>query len=180
MHLNDLSGLLTFEVDQLKKMETKLIDALTEMKEGATNPELRKAFSEHLSETREQLSRLESINSIPMESLAGEEMPEDESAVDALIDDATAILEHEGVTTIKDTALIAAAQKAEHYEMACYGCAKAHAKALGLNDVADILDKNMKEEENADKKLSGIAEGSWFKEGLNEKAENVDSEMLDE
>ncbi|MFZ5376820.1 MAG: DUF892 family protein [Patescibacteria group bacterium] len=170
MHLRDLSSLLSYEVDQLKLMEQKIARGLEEMIEYASHQELITALQEHLEETKQQLVRLEKMPTIVMNE-ADKEDSEDFLAVDALIEDGSNIAMKQGNPTVKDAALIAAAQRIEHYEMGAYGAAKAHAKALKFDDMANVLDENLKEEENSDKKLSNLAEGNWFMQGINEKAE---------
>jgi ferritin-like metal-binding protein YciE len=173
MLLSDLQSYLAFEIEQLKLMEEQIIEVLPEMRDAADHEELKKAIADHLEESKEQLMRLEEIDLTPFSVPADEDEIMNDTAIEAVIDDGRAILTHDGAPVVKDAALIAALQKIEHYEMAAYGCAKAHAHALDEDDMVDILDKNRKEEEASDKKLSTLAEGNWFKEGINELAESL-------
>jgi ferritin-like metal-binding protein YciE len=115
---------------------------------------LKSAFNQHLGETRRQKDRLEQAF-----RLCGCE-PSSESceAMEGLIAEGNEIISADGDPEVKDAALIAAAQRVEHYEIAGYGCARTFAMRLGRNDVADLLQQTLDEEGNADKILTQIAE----------------------
>lgn len=120
----------------------------------------------HLEETRNHVSRLERVfNSLGTTS-AGKEC----EAMKGLIKEGEEVINMKGDSTVKDAALIAAAQRVEHYEIAGYGTARTFADKLGFSDAADILQDTLDEEGSADKKLTSLAEGSMFTTGINEKA----------
>jgi len=154
MKLESLNDLLVDELKDLYSAENQLLKALPKMAKAAASPELKAAFEEHLEETKGQVDRLVSI----FESLGASPKGKKCVAMEGLIEEGKEILEEEGNEAVKDAALICAAQKVEHYEMAGYGCARTFANLLGLDDVANLLQETLDEEGNADKKLTEIAE----------------------
>ena len=162
------SPLEMFFLAQLKEMyycEQHLIDAIPKMKAAATTEELEDAFEEHLSQTEKQLKRLEKISeflSFPTQKTCrGLEgiLSEGEKTIKEISDNQT-----------KDAAIIASAQRVEHYEIAGYGTAAQFARDLGLTGVADLLEETLNEEKETDAELSTLAKGGFFKAGLNEQA----------
>jgi ferritin-like metal-binding protein YciE len=87
-----------------------------------------------------------------------------------LLKEGDEVIKAMGDSTVKDAALIAAAQRVEHYEMAVYGTVRTFAREMGYDDAADLLQKTLDEEGDADKKLTKIAEGGFLSDGINEKA----------
>ena len=156
MTLDNLENVLVLQLRDLRSAEVQLIDALPKMAEAAANPDLRSAFETHLQETRQQKTRLDQAF-----RLLGKK-PETETceAMQGLIAEGEEIIGLEGDPDVKDAALIAAAQRVEHYEMAGYGCARTFARRLGLTEVARLLQETLDEEGNADKILTHIAESS--------------------
>jgi ferritin-like metal-binding protein YciE len=155
MKLESLQELLIDELKDLYSAENQLVKALPKMAKAAASPELKAAFEEHLEETKEQVQRLVTIfGQLNGSSPKGKKC----KAMEGLIEEGGEIIEAEGEDSVKDAALICAAQKVEHYEMAGYGCARTFAQLLGLNDVADLLQQTLDEEGNVDKKLTEIAE----------------------
>lgn len=154
LRLDNLEDLLALELKDLYSAEQQLIKALPQMSAAAHSIELKSAFDQHLSETRRQKDRLE--QAFQMLGLA----PEAESceAMQGLIEEGNEIISAEGDPEVKDAALISAAQRVEHYEIAGYGCARTFAARLGRTDVADLLQRTLDEEGNADKILTNIAE----------------------
>jgi ferritin-like metal-binding protein YciE len=152
--LDDLETLLFMQLRDLLSAEEQLIDALPKMAEAASSPALKKAFQTHLEETRVQQTRLEEI----FELLGQDPTSEECEAMAGLIAEGDEIIGMEGDPDVKDAALIAAAQRVEHYEMAGYGCAAAFASKLGKRKIAALLRTTLKEEANADKKLTDVAE----------------------
>jgi ferritin-like metal-binding protein YciE len=124
------------------------------MADAASSAELKRAFRDHLVETRRQKERLESAF-----RMLGQE-PESEAceAMQGLIAEGEEVAGLDGDPDAKDAALIAAAQRVEHYEIAGYGCARTFARQLGHEDVVALLQQTLDEEGDADKILSGIAE----------------------
>jgi ferritin-like metal-binding protein YciE len=154
MTLKNLNNVLVMQLRDLYSAEQQLVDALPKMQEAAASPELKNAFQTHLQETRGQKTRLEQVFRL----LGQEAQAETCEAMQGLISEGQEIIDLDGDPDVKDAALIAAAQRVEHYEMAGYGCVRTFARRLGLNDVAEQLQRSLDEEGNADKILTEIAE----------------------
>ena len=147
-----------FFLDQLKDIyyaEQQLLKALSEMKSASTTEELEDAFDTHHKQTERQIKRLEKVFQLIHEKPEGKKC----EAMDGLIKEAKTIINEtrEGSMT-RDAALIIAAQKVEHYEIATYGGLVQLALTLGKNRVASLLDKTLQEEEETDHILTEIAE----------------------
>lgn len=166
MRFNNLEELLIKELQDLYSAETQLIEALPKVQAAASNADLKDAIKKHLGETREQAKRLERA----LTSLQADKKGVTCEAMQGIIAECDEVLKSQAPSLLKDTAIIGAAQRVEHYEIAAYGTAKAHAKILDLDDIADLLDETLQEEGNADKKLTKIAEGTVFTSGLNKLA----------
>lgn len=149
-HLEDL---FTSQIEDLYDAEKRLVSALPKMAETAHSPELQQAFRHHLDETKHQVSRLEEAFKIIGKS------PERETceAMKGLIKEGEEMIQAKGADTVRDAALIAAAQRVEHYEMAGYGTARSLANQLGFDRAAQLLEQTLEEEKQADKKLTQIA-----------------------
>jgi ferritin-like metal-binding protein YciE len=154
MTLDNLENVLVLQLRDLASAEDQLIDALPKMAEAASNPELRRAFETHLDETRRQRARIDEIFYL----LGHEAGAEKCEAMEGLIAEGEEILALDGDPEVKDAALIAAAQRIEHYEIAGYGCARTFARRLGHRSVAGLLQESLDEEGNADKLLTDVAE----------------------
>lgn len=152
--LNSMKDLLIEEIKDLYSAENQLLKALPRMAKAATDETLKAAFEQHLEETREHVKRLEKVASELDESPKGKKC----AAMEGLIEEAKEILEQEGDESVIDSALIGAAQKVEHYEMAGYGTARTLAERLGEEKIARILQSTLDEEGETDKKLTAIAE----------------------
>lgn len=164
-----LSALYNVYVEQLKDMysaEKQLLEALPKMAGAASTPELRQAFEHHLQVTESQFQRVRAI----LDGL--DENPGNKvcKAMEGLIEEGNEVVKKEGAPKAKDAALILAAQKVEHYEIASYGGLRAYARTLGYDEAAQIIDEMLDEEYDADQQLDDIAEGGVLEEGLNEKA----------
>lgn len=146
-------------IDQLRDLydaEQRITKALPKMIEAAHSPGLKSAFEHHLKETAVQVNRLEEI----FKSLGKEAKAETCEAMQGLLTEGDEVIAATGDPVVRDAALIAAAQRVEHYEMAGYGCARTFAERLGHKDAAALLQKTLDEEGAADKKLTAIAEQS--------------------
>ena len=144
-------------VDELRDTydaEKQLTKALPKMAKAAKSPELKAAFTEHLEETKGQVDRLVTI----FEQLEGSPKGKKCKAMEGLVEEGSEFIDADGEDSVKDAALICAAQKVEHYEIASYGCARTFATLLGLDEVAELLQETLDEEGNADKKLTELAE----------------------
>jgi ferritin-like metal-binding protein YciE len=151
-------------VDELRDTydaEKQLTKALPKMAKAANSPELREAIESHLEETRQQVTRLEQV----FESLEEKARGKHCDGIAGIIQEAQAMMQEDFDESTADACLIAAAQRAEHYEMAAYGTLVAWARAMGHDDAADLLQETLDEEKAADEKLNSLAEG-----GINEEA----------
>lgn len=153
---NSLEELLEHELRDLYDAECRFSDALPNLADKASNPELKRAMEGHLHETETHAERLEAI----FEHLGIDADREKCEAMVGLIMEGGQVLDAEGDPNVLDAALIAAAQRVEHYEIAAYGTARAFARRLGKEFVADLLDRTLEEEKAADLRLTAIAEGA--------------------
>jgi len=154
-------------IDELRDTydaEKQLTKALPKLAKAATNPKLRQAFESHLEETRGQIARLEQVFESLDEKVRGKHC----DGIAGIIEEGKSIMEEDFDDSTMDACLIAAGQRAEHYEMAAYGTLIAWARAMGHNEAADLLQENLDEEKAADEKLSSLAEG-----GINQMAAEV-------
>jgi ferritin-like metal-binding protein YciE len=162
----DMNPLLELLVDELKDLysaENQIIKALPRMAKKAASPELRRAFETHLEETRNQAGRLEQIAEEMDFSLRGKKC----KGMEGLLEEGKEVMQEFDEETL-DAGMIGAAQKVEHYEIAGYGTARAHANMLGLKRVAKLLQQTLDEEARTDKKLSQLAESAVNIEALQE------------
>jgi ferritin-like metal-binding protein YciE len=151
--LNNLNDLFVNQLQDLYDAENRLIDALPKMADAANSPELKTAFRDHLAQTEEHARRLERIF-----GQMGQE-PERETceAMKGLVREGAEMIDAKGSPAVKDAALIAAAQRVEHYEMAGYGSVRTFAQHLGHPEFAQILQQTLDEEGAADKRLTMLA-----------------------
>lgn len=152
--LDDLENLVVMQLQDLYSAELQLIDALPKMADAASSASLQEAFHNHLEQTRGQKNRLEEAFRL----LNREPQSEECEAMQGLIQEGETVIGLDGDSGVKDTALIAAAQRVEHYEMAGYGSARAFAQHLGRDDVAALLQQTLDEEAHADELLTEIAQ----------------------
>jgi ferritin-like metal-binding protein YciE len=154
MNLTTLDKLFIHELKDLYSAENQLLKALPKMAKAASNQDLRRGFEEHLEETREHVSRIEQI----FEDLDASPSGEKCHAMEGLIAEGDEIIEMNGDDAVKDAALIGAAQRVEHYEIAGYGTARAFAKHLGNDRAVKLLQQTLDEEGETNKKLTTLAE----------------------
>lgn len=166
MQLNTLKDLYIEQLRDLYSAETQLVEALPKMAQAATSADLKKAFQGHLDETKHQKQRLEKIFS----ELGATPQGETCEAMKGLIKEGEEIIKTPAQAAVKDAALIAAAQRVEHYEMAGYGTVRTFANELGYDSAKSLLQQTLDEEGDANKKLNSIAEGGLLSSGVNEKA----------
>jgi ferritin-like metal-binding protein YciE len=166
MQLQTLNDLLVEQLEDLYSAETQLVQALPEMAAAASHQELRQAFEHHLDETRDHVARLEEI----FGQIAVRRSGEICKGMRGLLEEGREFLHIQGDPAVRDAALIAAAQRVEHYEISAYGTARTLADHLELKDTKDLLDQTLDEEANADKLLTKIATGGLFKTGINQEA----------
>ena len=164
MSLDSLQNLFVTELKDIYNGEKQLVTALPRISKAARSPQLAEAITKHLKETEGHVVRLEQIFQSLGLAVRGKKC----KGMEGLLEEGKEIMEEEGQESVRDAALISAAQKVEHYEMAAYGCLRSYAQILGHNDAAKLLEQTLKEEEAADEKLNELAEG-----GINEAAAAV-------
>jgi ferritin-like metal-binding protein YciE len=167
MKFNSLHEVLTDWIRDLYNAENQLVKALPKMAKAASSSQLRAAFTEHLEQTRLHVARLEQV----CEDLGIKPKGKTCHAMKGLIEEGQEVMSSTGDPSAKDAALIGAAQKVEHYEMAAYGSARTFAQSLGELKAAELLQLTLDEEGDADKKLTAIAEA-----GLNREAAQEDDQ----
>jgi ferritin-like metal-binding protein YciE len=152
--LTTLNDLLIKELRDLYSAEKQIIKALPKMAKAANSEALQEALTEHLEVTKEQAARLEQI----FETLSVNSRGPKCASMEGLIKEGDELLEEDAVPAVLDAALIGAAQRVEHYEMAGYGVARTFARLLGQDQIAELLQKTLDEEGDADAKLTELAE----------------------
>ena len=151
---NPLEELLIDELKDLYNAENQIIKALPKMAKAASSPELRRAFERHLEETRGHVERLDQIGEELESKMTGKKC----HGMEGLIEEGKEIMTEDLEENALDAGLIGAAQKVEHYEIAAYGTARAHAERLGYTKIARLLQQTLNEEGATDKKLTQLAE----------------------
>jgi len=153
MSLTSLQDLYLDQIRDLYSAEQQIIEALPKMVDAATNPKLSAGFTKHLEQTRQQASRLERIGKRLEQKVTGKKC----KGMEGLLKEGEEAVDEDGDPQMIDAALIAAAQRVEHYEIAAYGCARAYAEALGLDDDATVLQQTLDEEAETDEQLTKIS-----------------------
>ena len=154
LEFNSLKDLLINQMEDLYDAEKRLTDALPKMADAASSPQLRNAFTTHLQQTKDHVGRLD----LAFRDLGHTPSHETCQAMKGLVSEGEEVISAKGDSAVKDAALIAAAQRVEHYEMAGYGSARTFAQRLGLTNVANLLQTTLDEEGETDKLLTQIAE----------------------
>ncbi len=154
MNIDTLEKLFVHQLKDLYSAENQLLDAIPKMQAAASDDDLKQAFADHLEETKTHVSRLEKI----FEGLDFEPGGHKCVAMEGLIREGDEFIKADLPKEVRDAALVAAAQRVEHYEIAGYGTARAHAEKLGEHDKADLLQETLDEEGQANKKLTQLAE----------------------
>jgi ferritin-like metal-binding protein YciE len=152
--IRTMNDLFVHTLRDIYYAENQILKALPEMIEKATDAQLKQAFQSHLTETKNQVKRVEQVFQMHGVEAKGLDCP----AIDGIIEEADDVAGEIADKEVLNAALAAAAQAVEHYEIARYGTLIAWAKQLGRNDCASVLQKNLDEEKAADKKLTEIAE----------------------
>ncbi|CAN5462469.1 ferritin-like domain-containing protein [soil metagenome] len=156
MQHEDLRDLYIDQLKDLYNAENQLIKALPKMAKAASNESLKSAFQDHLEQTRVHAERIEQIMKDMGENPKGKKC----KAMEGLVEEGKEALEEFEDPDVLDAALIAAAQRVEHYEMAGYGCVRTYASLLGEDSAAKLLQQTLDEEGDADKKLTDLAEST--------------------
>jgi len=166
-------------IDELRDVydaEKQLIKALPKMAKAANSIELKDAFESHLEETKGQVARLEQVFASLDEKVQGKHC----DGIEGILQEGDAIMAEDFETMAMDASLIAAGQRAEHYEMAAYGTLVAWARSLGHAEAAELLGETLNEEKLADEKLTALAEGSINDEAAALAGEGGDGEDAEE
>jgi ferritin-like metal-binding protein YciE len=156
MELDTLKDLYVHELKDLFSAEQQLVKALPKMAKAASNKELAGGFQEHLEQTREHAQRLEQILSSHKQTTRGPKC----KGMEGIVAEGAEMIEEEADAEVKDAGLIAAAQRVEHYEMACYGTARAYADLLADKEGANLLLTTLEDERQTDQKLSKLAKSA--------------------
>lgn len=154
MEIDSLRELYVEQLRDLYDAENQLIKALPKMAKEASSDELREAIEEHLEQTRDQAERLEQIFEQLGEKAKGKKC----KGMQGLLEEGKETLEEDMEEDTKDAAIIAAAQRVEHYEISGYGTARTYANLLGENEAAGLLEETLNEEKETDQKLRQLAE----------------------
>jgi ferritin-like metal-binding protein YciE len=164
MSLDSLEKLFLEELKDVYNAEKQLLRALPRMAKAAESPELQQAFNKHTKETEGQVQRLERVFQELGQSARGKTC----KGMQGLVEEGKEVMEKEGEGPVIDAALIASAQRVEHYEIAAYGCLRTYAQLLGLEQAVQLLQQTLEEEEATDKILTQLGES-----GINEAAASV-------
>jgi ferritin-like metal-binding protein YciE len=175
-NMNQLRDLLKHEIKDLYSAEEQIIEALPKMIEKANNNELKKALKQHLQVTEKQRDRLDQV----LEALDEEKDDEGKgvlgmfkgeqkcAAMKGILEEGEKLMKEDMSPEVCDAAIIAAAQKVEHYEITSYGTARAYAEELNLNQVENLLKKTLDEEYEADDLLTELAESRVNQKAIHE------------
>lgn len=151
--VSNLEDLLVEDLKDLYSAESQLIHALPKMAKAASSEELKTAFQDHLEQTKQQKDRIEQM----FQNLQGTPRGKKCAGMEGLIKEGEEIMAEDMTPEVKDAALLAAAQKVEHYEISGYGTAATYADMLGKKEVAQLLKATLDEEEKTDQKLTKMA-----------------------
>ena len=154
MQLNSLDELFIHELKDLYSAEKQLLKAIPKMAKAANSKPLQNGFTKHLKQTEGHVSRLETV----FEELGVSPRGKKCKAMEGLIEEGQEVIDEDADPNVKDAALIAAAQKVEHYEMAGYGCVRTYANLLNHKKMATLLQQTLDEEGETDKTLTKLAE----------------------
>lgn len=154
MALKDLRDLYVDELRDLYNAEQQLLKALPKMAKAASSPELKNTLNDHLQVTQEQVRRLDNI----FRKLGMTPRGKKCKGMEGIVEESKDFLSEKADPAVKDAGLISEAQRVEHYEMAGYGTVRTYAQMLGFNDAANALQQTLTEEEQADHRLTQVAE----------------------
>jgi len=152
--MQNLEDLLKEDLKDVLHAENQIVKALPKMIKKTSNPELKDAMSTHLEETKGHVERVEQV----MELLGMPVRGKTCKAMQGIIEEGKEVMEEDAEDDVMDAALIGAAQKVEHYEIATYGTLCTYAELLGLQEAKKLLGQNLEEEKRTDQKLTQLAE----------------------
>lgn len=154
MEIETLRDLFVEHIQDLHSAETQIVKALPKMEKAATSPALKAAFHKHLTQTEEQVRRIESIAQQMNFKPAGKKC----KGMEGLLEEGSELIKEDIDKDVLDAGLIAAAQKVEHYEISGYGTARTYANLLGESKIAQLLQTTLDEEAQTDEDLTTLAE----------------------
>lgn len=172
----NLEELLIDELKDLYSAETQLTKALPKMAKAATDENLRAGFEKHLEQTREHIARLDRA----MELLEASPKGKTCKAMKGLIAEGEEKINEDASDAVKDAALIGAAQKVEHYEIAGYGTVRTYAELLGEEEVVELLQETLDEEAETDRQLTQLASSLNLKVDTEEGETSEDEKSVEE
>jgi len=167
------AGLRELYIDELRDLysaENQLVKALPKLAKASSSDELREGFTEHLEQTKGHVQRLEQIFEALGESPKGKKC----AGMEGLVEEGSEVMKEDFEGSVMDAALIGAAQRVEHYEIAAYGTARAFAETLGETEHVSLLDETLQEEKETDEKLTELASL------INQQAHSADQDMEEE
>jgi ferritin-like metal-binding protein YciE len=151
---NTLRELFIDELRDLYDAESRLVKALPKMAKASNSDELRSGIEHHLQQTKQHLERLKEVLTSLDEKPSGKKCP----GMIGILQEGEELMDEDYDGSVMDAALISAAQRVEHYEIAAYGCVHTWAQELGEENAAELLEKTLNEEKETDAKLSELAE----------------------
>ena len=154
MSVDSIEKLFIAELKDLYSAENQITKALPKMVKAATSPDLKKAFESHLRETEGQIQRLVEI----CEKIGTNPKGKSCEGMKGVLSEGSSMMQEVEEGDVRDAALIAAAQRVEHYEMAAYGAVRTYAELLGQSQAAKLLEETLEEEKAADQKLTSISQ----------------------
>jgi ferritin-like metal-binding protein YciE len=169
--LSSLDDLLVHELQDIYHAEGQILKALPKMTKAATHEELKRAFEEHRLQTEQQVERLEEVFKLLGHPVKGRKC----EGMAGLLEEGKKVMAQDAEPGVLDAALIASAQKVEHYEIAAYGCVCTYAEMLGYDQVHELLGRTLDEEETTDQRLTALAE-----QVVNPRAQEEDAERAEE
>ena len=152
--VNSIDNLFIQELKDLYSVETQITKALPKLAKAASSPDLKSAFEHHLKETEGHVKRLDKVFKILRASPKGKTC----EGMKGILAEGAEVLQETSAGDIRDVALISAAQRVEHYEIAGYGAVRSYAEQLDQQEIAALLEETLGEEKAADKKLTEIAQ----------------------
>jgi ferritin-like metal-binding protein YciE len=170
MKIKSLRDLFIHQLRDLFSAEKQLVKALPKFAKAATNEELKETFEEHLRKTEEHVERLEQIFEALEISSRGDRC----AAMEGLIAEAQSLMKEEMPPAVLDAALVACAQRVEHYEIAAYGSARTFAEVLDIDEATDVLEETLEDEKEADIKLTELADEVINVEALDAGADDAE------
>jgi ferritin-like metal-binding protein YciE len=153
MSVSSMEELLIDELKDLYNAEKQITRALPKMAKATTSSELKEAFQSHLEETQGHIERLDKVFELLGKAPRGKTC----HGMQGVLEEGAEVIAETEKSPLRDAALISAAQRVEHYEMAAYGSVREYAKILGQDEVVDLLEQTLEEEKAADEKLTSIA-----------------------